>query len=332
MFQLGVAVHFADYYNAQSKPDERWHRTVKDRLARLFRTFRGGNVQERPEELPAILNSGTVISFDEFRETLDGWIEADYNNRPSRGRGMNGCSANQIFAQDNVARPVDENSLSLLLLKSSRPHKVGRNGVTLLDRVYFHEALLRIKGEEVYLRYDPGRLSKVWIYSMSDSFICVATERERIPYNADEETLSRAIKQKRHENKVIEDAEKIRRDRSREPDLLKQLIAQQAREHGTDLSPGNLHPDRSLLQAFRGKVAEKDKEAETKEDRRREEQKEFYDHMQRELDRAEKERETQEEGRNEDLSDLLAYLDTQEKKRQEPTREFSREQSGPIWD
>ena len=270
MFQIGVIVHFTAFYSAQSKPVERWHRTVKDRFSRSFRAFRGGNVQERPEELQTIIKSGPIFSLDEFEERFAGWVEADYNNRVSRGKGMNGRTPNEVFAQDNVARPVDENSLSLLLLKSSRPVKVGRNGVTHLDRVYFHEALLRIKGEAVFLRYDPGQMGRVWVYSMADVFICQARERERIPFNADEETLSRAIKQKRHENKVIEDAEKIRRDRSWEPDLVKQLIAKNAREHSIDLSPESLYPERSLLRTLRGKVAEKDKEAEVEEDRRRE--------------------------------------------------------------
>ena len=270
MFQLGVIVHFSIFFNAQTKPVERFHRTAKDRFSRLFRTFRGGNVQERPEELQAIIKSEPAISLDEFTERFAGWVEADYNNRVSRGKGMNGRTPNEVFAQDNVARPVDENSLSLLLLKSSRPVKVGRNGVTHLDRVYFHEALLRIKGEEVYLRYDPGQMGRVWVYSMADAFLCQARERERIPFNADEEILSKAIKQKRHENKVIEDAEKIRRDRSWEPDLVKQLIAKNAREHSIDLSPESLYPERSLLRTLRGKVAEKDKEAEVEEDRRRE--------------------------------------------------------------
>jgi putative transposase len=258
MFQIGVIVHFTDFYSAQSKPVERWHRTVKDRFSRSFRAFRGGNVQERPEELPAVIKSGRVPYFAEFEERFAGWVEADYNNRVSRGKGMNGRTPNEVFAQDNVARPVDENSLSLLLLKSSRSVKVGRNGVTHLDRVYFHEALLRIKGEEVFLRYDPGQMGRVWIYSMADAFICQAREREGIPYNADEETLSRAVKQKRHENKVIEDAEKIRRDRSWEPDRVKQLIEKQVREHGTDLSPDTLYPEKPLLRAFRGNVAERD--------------------------------------------------------------------------
>lgn len=270
MFQLGVKVIFASFFNAQTKPDERWHRTVKDRFSRLFRTFRGGNVQERPEELQAIIKTGPAISFDEFEERFAGWIEADFNNRISRGKGMNGRTPNEVFAQGNVARPIDENSLSLLLLKSSRPVKVGRNGVTHLDRVYSHEALLRIKGEEVLLRYDPGQMGRVWVYSMADAFICQARERERIPYDADEETLSGAVKQKRHDNKVVKDADQIKRDRSLQPDELKRYIAKQAREYGTDLSPDTLYPEKPLLRTLRAKVAEMDKEAEVEEDRRRE--------------------------------------------------------------
>jgi transposase InsO family protein len=332
MFQIGVIVHFTDFYAAQSKPVERWHRTAKDRFSRSFRAFRGGNVQERPEELRAIVKSGSVLSLDEFEKRFAGWVEADYNNRGSRGKEMNGRTPNEVFAEDNVARPVDENSLSLLLLKSSRPVKVGRNGVTHLDRVYFAEPLLRIKGEEVYLRYDPGEMGRLWVYNMADQFVCQVTERERIPWNADEATLSEAIKQKRHENKVIADADKIRDDRSREPDRLKAFIAKKAQEHSTDLSPDTLYPERPLLRAFRGKVVQKDEEVRAEEERRREDQKDLIDRLDRDLGEAEKKRQLKEERRNEDLSKLLAYHDAEEKKPQEPTREFSREQFGPIWD
>ena len=82
LFQVGVVPKFALPYSPQTKPIERFFLTRKERFSRLFPTFRGGNVQERPEELQAIIKSGRVPSLDEFEKIHAEWIEAVFNNSP----------------------------------------------------------------------------------------------------------------------------------------------------------------------------------------------------------------------------------------------------------
>jgi len=146
---LGVVPHFTLPYSAQSKPIERLFRTVKDAFSRFFLGFRGGFLGERPEGLEKIIASGKILPVAEVEKLLWAWFEAVYNNSPHRGQGMDGRTPNQVWAEGNVARPVNDKNLFLLLLRSAGLRKVGRNGVILFDQVYFAEALLYLKGTEV---------------------------------------------------------------------------------------------------------------------------------------------------------------------------------------
>ena len=251
IYQLGVTPHFTLPYNARSKPIERSFLTLKERFSRLLPTFRGGDVTERPEELAEMIKSGKSVPIEEFEHLYAGFVEAVFNNAPHRGNGMDGRTPNEVFGQGNVARQVDENLFSLLLLKNSRPSIVGKNGVTFFNRVYFAEPLLMLKGQPVYLRYDPDEIGRVWIYTMKDEFICQATERQLLSWHATEEDM-RAVKSiQKKEKGVIRSYHQIGWDRGKEPDLLKAFIAKKAQEHGVDLREGTIHPEKPLLAGMR---------------------------------------------------------------------------------
>ncbi len=46
--------------NAKAKIIERRFRDIKDHLSRLFETYTGGNVVEKPEKLKGVLKNGEI--------------------------------------------------------------------------------------------------------------------------------------------------------------------------------------------------------------------------------------------------------------------------------
>ena len=56
--RLGINMTNAIVRNAKAKIIERRFRDVKDSLSRLFNTYTGGNVVEKPERLKTVLKKG----------------------------------------------------------------------------------------------------------------------------------------------------------------------------------------------------------------------------------------------------------------------------------
>lgn len=306
LFQVGVIGRFTNFYAAKSKPIERSFLTDKEKFSRVFPTFRGGNVQERPEELKEILKSGKLIPMAEFERLYWGYLEAVFNNSPHRGKGMEGRSPNEVFAEGNVARPIDnEDLLSLLLYKSSRPVTVGKNGVTLFGRVYYADPLLQLKGQTVYLRYDPAEVGRVWVYTMKDEFICQAKENQLISWHASEEDMRQLTIQQKKERRVIQAYHQIGWDRAKEPDLLKAIIAKKAQAHGTDLSSAAMRPEKALSEALQISVRDRERIRKKDEEERRREQKEYMEYVEAELKKDEEGRKLKEKRRNELVKEFL---------------------------
>ena len=70
-----------------------------------------------------------------------------------------------------------------MLLRTSKPVRVGRRGVTLklhgLELDFYTPELVNMRmKEKVYVRYDPEDLSSVRVYDMEDRFLCVAPQNK----------------------------------------------------------------------------------------------------------------------------------------------------------
>lgn len=70
--RLGIKMTNAIVRNAKAKIIERRFRDVKDRLSRLFPTYTGGNVVERPERLKKVIKDTDNIPTDyEFTQAVE---------------------------------------------------------------------------------------------------------------------------------------------------------------------------------------------------------------------------------------------------------------------
>ena len=210
--RLGIKMTNAQVKNARTKTIERRFRDAKEHISKLFKTYTGGNVLEKPERLKKVLK-GDYIDEREFTIMVEDIINEYFNYEEYGGAKTSerGKSRMQVYKDNFVkqARPADEQSLWLMMLRSTRLQKVKARGVFLticgkkID-YYSDELLMEHIGEQVYVRYDPCDLSEVRVYDPEDRFICTAQcgSDTVLEYGSDKDTVSRAVKEVRRHEKM----------------------------------------------------------------------------------------------------------------------------------
>ena len=178
--RLGIEMMNAQVKNARAKIIERRFLDVKNRISKLFETYTGGNVLEKPENLEQLLRAGKGPTDLELTEAVEQLLEGYLNEQPYGGAVVadRGKPRMQIY-NENLHRkrvPRSEDDLNLLLMRSTRAIKVDRPGVYLTvgkTKLYYRtdEFVLNYQGQKVYLRYDPLDLSHVRAYDEDDRFI-----------------------------------------------------------------------------------------------------------------------------------------------------------------
>lgn len=203
--RLGIKMTNAIVRNAKAKIIERRFRDVKDRLSRLFPTYTGGNVVERPERLKKVIKDTDNIPTDyEFTQAVEDILTYYMNEKPYSGAvsSDSGKSRMQVYREQlKEKRVASELDLNLMLMRSTRSQKVGRRGVHLTvegEKIdYYNDNLiLNHFGESVYCRYDPEDISKVRIYDLDDNYIMTApTDNEAVlAYGASKDAVAQALR------------------------------------------------------------------------------------------------------------------------------------------
>lgn len=179
--RLGIEMTNAIVRNARAKPIERTFNTFKGTVSRCFETYTGGNILEKPESLKATLKRGNIPLDSTLREVVADMLDGIYNvgaygGRVKADRGKRRIDVwNESIAEvGKRAAPLDE--LALMLMRSSRVQKVGRNGVYITvcgEKLYYRDEELHFEqGREVYVRYDPEHLETVRLYeAATDKYI-----------------------------------------------------------------------------------------------------------------------------------------------------------------
>jgi hypothetical protein len=205
--RLGIKMVNALPRNAQAKLIERAFRDVKDQISRLFPTFTGGNVTEKPEQLKYNLKKGKRVADRELSETIEILLDGYFNRQPYGGMVVKdrGKPRMQVYEENlDERRVTGEEELNLMLMRSSRPQTINKRGVWLRigdeQFEFFNEATQNyLFGAKVYYRYDPEDLSSVRIYDAeSDRLLTVAPmdEAMRQKYGADREEIETAMRKK----------------------------------------------------------------------------------------------------------------------------------------
>lgn len=213
---LEIKTNFSLPYRAQSKTIERTFKTLKEHFDKLFPSYRGGNVVERPEILANEIKKGNVPLLGEASTLLDSYITKVMNNQIGYGKVLKGRSRNQVWNVDRKTvevqglkdplRIVSDADLKMFMLRTSKPKKVGRNGICLSrkdDLYYWSNELHGLKGRPVYTRINYKKCQTAYVFSATDdSLICEASlEAWKVPAlvktNLDRKLLSKLIKDQR---------------------------------------------------------------------------------------------------------------------------------------
>lgn len=214
--RLGIKMTNAIVRNAKAKIIERRFRDVKDRLSRLFPTYTGGNVVERPERLKQVIRNQDNIPTDfEFTQAVEDMLTYYMNEKPYSGAvsSDSGKTRMQVYRENlHEKRVASELDLNLMLMRSTRSQKVGRRGVhltisgTKVD-YYNDELILNHFGKPVYCRYDPEDISSVRIYDLNDNYILTApVDNEAVlTYGSSKEAVGQALRKVKNLEKLTKE-------------------------------------------------------------------------------------------------------------------------------
>lgn len=211
MHDLGVEVHYALPYNAQSKNIERRFRDFHNYFERFLVGYTGSTIPQRPEALKAQIKGGKLLALKELEGLVNEFITQVLNKLPF-GRGAifaNHCPDELWQAENPVLRRASAASLALFCQRSTRLVKVGRNGVKDPDLglTYWAEEFTGLKGRQVYLRRDLKDYATAWVYSAKDELLCQAQLVDAIHPLAEDERSRQALKEatarKRREEKAL---------------------------------------------------------------------------------------------------------------------------------
>jgi len=208
---LGIDIKVSIPKNARAKAIERAFETVKDTFSKLFDTYTGGNILEKPDTLEkALKQQDKLMSIDDFIAYVDTYIKGYYNKKTHSGEGMWGDSPDEVYSElFNEKRVVPKDKLNLMFMRySGGTMKVGKNGVTLKiygEKLQFSDEHLWQQhfGRNVYVRYAPDDLSTVRVYDTDNQFICIAHQEEKLSYHATTEDVREANRKKKSQEKLV---------------------------------------------------------------------------------------------------------------------------------
>lgn len=200
--RLGIKMTNAIVRNAKAKIIERRFLDLKNSISRLFETFTGGNVLEKPESLKTILKSERIPNDIDFTQQIEMIVKYYFNRDTYNGAVAKdkGKLKQQVYEENLLHKRIaEESELNLMLMRSSKAQTVGRRGVHLTisgQRIdYFNKELLDMQGKKVYYRYDPDNLSAIRIYDLEDRYLMtVSADNTAIcEYGASQEEVSTAM-------------------------------------------------------------------------------------------------------------------------------------------
>ena len=208
---LGVSVHFALPYNAQTKPVERDFLKIKEFLSKGFVGYRGGKITERPEKLKKEIKRNQIMEFSEFKILFDDFVKNILNKTPSNGKILKGRCPDEAWAEEfAVKKIISKDALKLFCMRTSKSVKIGRNGVNdaSLDVTYWADWMVTEKGRKVFLRRDINAYQEAWVFDAeTEKYLGKANIYHETSFlaktNIEKNELKEAISNKRKEQKIL---------------------------------------------------------------------------------------------------------------------------------
>jgi putative transposase len=208
-------------YHGQSKPIERWFRTMEDQLRGL-----PGYIGNKPDNNPERQHIGAPRTWEEMRkdlmtidqlekELLD-WILDRYHHADSKAlKGISPMAALEAHNKKGwtVHEVSDERALDLLLMERIeqggknpivRRGKIQAFGTTLEPRFFEAPELCELSGQDVQVYYDPDKIGELIIYK-DNRFVCVAKNAELLSFGATKDDMKRRLEIERHQKRRLQE-------------------------------------------------------------------------------------------------------------------------------
>jgi hypothetical protein len=170
MGMLNVEVVFATAYNAQAKSLERDFKKIIEQFSKLMKGYTGSNPAKRPESTREACAKGALMSYEECSCLLDKYMKETFNRTASNGQLLKGLCPDEAFEKYRKSmRTVSVDSLRLCAMRTSKPKRIGRNGVVDtelgIELRYWAEWMPSVKGDMVYMRRDIRNYQECWIWN-----------------------------------------------------------------------------------------------------------------------------------------------------------------------
>lgn len=200
--RMGIKMINALPENAKAKIIERVFREFAEWFSKGFQTYIGRNPVERPERTRKKLEVEDMVLDSNIREWIGLYIEGFYSVKAQHGMGMNGKTPIQVWEENLLTkRMASEDELNLMLLRTSRPQTVRREGVVLklygqVLHYWNEDFIMEWQGRKVYARFDPNDLTTVRVYDAADKVIGTLPCRDDLvmSYMASKEQIQAAHK------------------------------------------------------------------------------------------------------------------------------------------
>ena len=230
MKNIGVNVHFALPYNAQTKPVERDFLKIKTFLSKGFVGYRGGKITERPEKLKEEIKNNKIMQFDAFKTLFDDFIENFLNKKSSNGKALQGKCPDELWAEEfTVKKVIARDSLKLFCMRTSKNVSIGRNGIydSQLQITYWDEWMITEKGRKVFIRRDVNAFQEAWVFdAKTEEYIGKANVNQAVSFlaktNVEKAEYKKAIERKNKEKKILKSYVKTKYNPSNE-DIVQNL-------------------------------------------------------------------------------------------------------------
>lgn len=228
---LGINIHFALPYNAQTKPVERDFLKIKEFLSKGFVGYRGGKITERPEKLKNEIKNEQIMQFDDFKKLFDRFIEEYLNKRPSKGKVLQGRCPDELWAEEFTKKKViSKDALKLFCMRTTNNVTIKRNGIfdSQLQISYWAEWMITEKGRKVYIRRDINAYQEAWVFdAQTDEYLGKGNANQSASFLAntdiEKSEYQKQVAIKNKEKKILKSYIKTKYNPSNE-DIIENLI------------------------------------------------------------------------------------------------------------
>ena len=178
MIELGIKISFAQVRHGQSKPIERFWRTMHEWFDKNEPTYLGSNTALRSDEAKKFRSAvekmkkedvEKIPAFEAVETRIGHFIDWYHNIHKHTGQGMNGNHPVQVMAENPYERRDIPANYKKYLFAMPYIKTVQRNGVLLDDAWYYTPEMKAIIGQRVEVRRGLDDAGTVHIFSLPHS-------------------------------------------------------------------------------------------------------------------------------------------------------------------